>query len=296
MYPFYSFMKKKLSFKPAFSATVITFVVFSIIILIFSFVTYLFVSEIINLYHDNIVFFKKIFTQNNIFDLLSGMNISGDMFFMISNTAFGIVKIVPVSITLLIVSFVFTIYLINNVSDVINSVSNKLSDKNSKMFKRIIDKSRYILRKFVKSYIILYCITFVESLFIFVLIDLDYPLVFAFLTAISDVLPVFGPGTVYIPLAVIKLLYGDFLSAVTLGVFWIIVLLIRQIIEPKILSDTIKINPLIILSALYFSIVSSSIWVLFFIILLTLTYKILVEASVLSPVFSVSDKDNSKDC
>ena len=285
MYPVYIFMKRRLSFKPAFSATVITFFIFSIIVTVLFFLIYLLVSEIVNLYYNNISFFKSIFTENNILDVLNGINLSGEMFSKISNTAFGIVRIIPITITLFIISFAFTVFLLNNLSKIIDTIYNRFSSENKDLFERIVNKSRVIIRKFVRSYLILYFVTFVESLFIFILLDIDYPIVLAFLTAISDLLPILGPGTVYLPISVIRLINGDILSAITLAIFWAIVVVIRQIIEPKIVSGTIKIHPLVILSALYFSIVSSNIWVLFYVVLLFLVYKILVEAQVLQPVF-----------
>lgn len=296
MYPVYIFMKRRLSFKPAFSATVITFFIFSVIIAIISFLAYLLIYEAVNLYYNNVSFFKSIFSENNILDVLGGINLSGEMFSKISNTAFGIVKIIPISITLFIISFAFTIFLLNNLSKIIDMAYNRLSDENKKIFESIINNSRIIIRKFVRSYLVLYLITFVESLFIFILIGLEYPIVFAFLTAVSDLLPILGPGTVYLPIAVIKFFNGDYLSAITLVIFWAIIVIIRQIIEPKIVSGSIKIHPLLILSALYFSIVSSNLWVLFYVILLFLVYKILVEAQVLRPLFFAVSKDNNKEC
>ncbi len=296
MYPVYSFMKKKLSFKPAFSATVITLFIFLLVIALFSFLVYLLIKEALNLYYNNVDVFKSILSGYNFLDVLKGISMSDEMISTISNTAFTILRIIPISITLLITSFVFTIFLINNLSTVIRVMCNKFSDGNRSKIEDVVIKSREILNKFVRSYVVLYLITFVESIFVFILIDLDYPLVFAFLTAVADVLPILGPGTVYLPIAAVRFFYGDVLAAVTLAVFWGIVIIIRQIIEPKIVSDSVKMHPLVILSALYFSIVSSNIWVLFYVILFALVYKILVDADVLLPVFNLKNKDNIKDC
>ncbi len=295
MYPVYSFMKKRLSFKPAFSATVITLFIFSIVISFVSFLIYLLVSEAINLYSNNIVFFSKITSNIDLPDYFKDINISDDMFSKISDTAFGIVKVVPVSITLLIISFVSTVCIINNLTTIKQLIASKLPENVQHSFQKVINSSRQIFRKFIHTYLLLYTLTFVESLFIFFLIDLDYKFVFAFLAAVSDLLPILGPGTVYIPLAIVNALSGKYLSAVALVIFWCIVIIIRQIIEPKILSDNIKIHPLVILSALYFSIVSSNIWVLFYITILVVIYKILVETDVLEPVFDINNNSVVKE-
>ena len=288
-------MKKRLSFKPAFSATVITLFIFSIVISFVSFLIYLLVSEAINLYSNNIVFFSKITSNIDLPDYFKDINISDDMFSKISDTAFGIVKVVPVSITLLIISFVSTVCIINNLTTIKQLIASKLPENVQHSFQKVINSSRQIFRKFIHTYLLLYTLTFVESLFIFFLIDLDYKFVFAFLAAVSDLLPILGPGTVYIPLAIANALSGKFLSAVALVIFWCIVIIIRQIIEPKILSDNIKIHPLVILSALYFSIVSSNICVLFYITIFVVIYKILVETDVLEPVFDINNNSVVKE-
>ena len=295
MYPVFRFMKKKLSFKPAFSATVITLIIFLAVIVVFSFLVYLLIKESLNLYYNNVDLFKNIFSGYNILDVLKGISISDSMLSTISDTAFAIIRIIPISITLLIVAFTCTIYLINNLSSIIETIWNLFARRSKERAYHVIGTAKNILNKFVRSYLILYFITFVESLFIFILVDIDYPLVFAFLTAIADILPILGPGAVYIPFAIIRFLNGDVFTCIVLLIFWGIVVIIRQITEPKIISDSIKIHPLIILSALYFSIVCSSIWVLFYVVIFALVYKILVESKVLKSIFVYRNNDNAKE-
>lgn len=296
MYPVYKFMKKKLSFKPAFSATVISLFIFAIIISIIMFLLYLLVSELINIYNNNREFINMYISDLDLSSIFSDLNIDGDFFSKMSDTAFNIVKIVPVFLTLIIISFAATVYIINSLPDIKNLIECRLSENNAFYFNKIVCKSKDIFKKFIKSYLLLYTLTFIESIFIFALINLDYIIVFAFLTAFFDILPILGPGAIYFPLAIVKVVSGDFLSCITLLIFWAITVIIRQILEPKILSDNIKIHPLVILSALYFSIVSSKIWVLFYVLSFTIVYKILIESQVLSPIFEIRENIGDKDC
>lgn len=296
MYPVYSFMKKRLSFKPAFSATVITLFIFSIVIALIVYLLYLLITETMSLYSNNREIFDEFLSTIDFSETLKGLNISGDMFSKISDTAFSIVRIVPISIALIVISFVSTVCFINNLSFIKQSISSKLPDKYNNNFEHIVSNSRHIVKKFIRSYLILYSLTFIEALFVFKMINLDYVVVFAFLTAVSDLLPILGPGTVYLPIAVVKFISGDYLSALTLLIFWAVTIVIRQIIEPKLISDTIKIHPLVILSGLYFSIVSSNIWVLFYVIIFAVLYKILVESKVLVPIFYSRDTCDNKEC
>lgn len=294
MYPVYSFMKKRLSFKPAFSATVITLSIFSLIISAVMYLVYLLVKESVNLYNNNIKLFDKIFSSIDVSKVLTELNISTDIFNKISDTAVTIVRIIPISITLIIISFVSTITFINHFPDIKYNIISKLPDGKRNDIEILFEKTKVTLKKFARTYLVLYLLTFIESIFIFTLIDLDYRLVFAFLATVSDLLPILGPGTVYLPIAVVKALSHEYLSAITLVIFWGIVIIIRQIIEPKLVSDTIKIHPLVILSGLYFSIVSSNIWILFYVTIIAILYKILIESQILTPIFEHKKEDNSK--
>ncbi len=76
------------------------------------------------------------------------------------------------------------------------------------------------------------------------------PLV-AFAVAFLDALPFFGTGTVLIPWAIIKLLSSDYEIAVGLVILYAVTQVVRQVIQPKIVGDTIGMNPLATLIFMY---------------------------------------------
>lgn len=69
--------------------------------------------------------------------------------------------------------------------------------------------------------------------------------------AFLDFLPVFGTGTVMIPWAVIEILSRDYKMAVGLLIIWWSGQLVRQVIQPKIVGDSIGVPPLPTLFLLY---------------------------------------------
>lgn len=69
--------------------------------------------------------------------------------------------------------------------------------------------------------------------------------------ALLDILPFFGTGTVMVPWAIIKLLSGDYTMAVALVIIWGVGQLVRQIIQPKIVGDSIGVPPIPTLFLLY---------------------------------------------
>lgn len=93
-----------------------------------------------------------------------------------------------------------------------------------------------------------------------VLAKVEYAAVVALGIAILDFFPVFGTGTVLIPWAIIKLLGGDYLSAIILAALWGVGQLLRQIIQPKIMGDSMGVPPLPTLFLLYIGWKISGVW------------------------------------
>ncbi len=82
-------------------------------------------------------------------------------------------------------------------------------------------------------------------------LNVNYAFMFALLIAVLDLLPVFGTGTVLLPWAVIKFIDNDYRTAIGLLIIWGAGQLIRQLIQPKFIGDSIGIKPLPTLFLLY---------------------------------------------
>ncbi len=143
-----------------------------------------------------------------------------------------------------------------------------------------------MLGKYVSSYLVVYFITFLESLLVFFLLGVPYPVVLSIITGIADIIPILGPGTVYLPLAAYMLFQGNYVTAVALVIAWLAITLIREIIEPKIVSSSIEVHPLCMLAALYFALVSGNFLVLIYFTLLFVFYQILKKVGILHPLFT----------
>lgn len=77
------------------------------------------------------------------------------------------------------------------------------------------------------------------------------PLLLAFLIALLDAVPFFGTGTVLCPWSAVCLIQGDYYIGAGLILLYIICLLSRQILQPKIIGDTIGMNPFVTLILMY---------------------------------------------
>lgn len=83
------------------------------------------------------------------------------------------------------------------------------------------------------------------------ILKVKFAFVIAFGIALLDLLPFFGAGTVMVPWAIIKILSTDYQFALGLLIIWGITQLVRQIIQPKIVGDSIGVAPIPTLFFLY---------------------------------------------
>lgn len=82
-------------------------------------------------------------------------------------------------------------------------------------------------------------------------LKIKYVLLISFGIACLDLLPVFGAGTVMLPWAVIRFLTGNYKTAAGLLIIWGLCQIVRQMIQPKIVGDSMGLAPLPTLFLLY---------------------------------------------
>ena len=66
-----------------------------------------------------------------------------------------------------------------------------------------------------------------------------------------DALPILGSGTVMIPWAIISGINGDINLGIAIIVLLIIMSVVRQVLEPKLVSKNIGVHPIFTLIAMY---------------------------------------------
>ncbi len=105
--------------------------------------------------------------------------------------------------------------------------------------------------KMLRGYILIIFITFIELFMGFLILDIPYTATIAFLVAIVDIFPIVGTGTVLIPWAIIDLCIGKTGTGVGLLILYILITVIRNVIEPKIIGDQIGLPAIVTLMAMY---------------------------------------------
>jgi sporulation integral membrane protein YtvI len=106
--------------------------------------------------------------------------------------------------------------------------------------------------KYVRAYLLLLFLTFFELFVGFSILKISYPLLLALLIAIVDILPILGVGAALVPWGLVEiLLFKDIFTGVGLLIIYVIVAIIRQITEPKVVAGSLGLHPLLTLAAMY---------------------------------------------
>lgn len=85
----------------------------------------------------------------------------------------------------------------------------------------------------------------------FTILGVDYGILLALLIAMLDFLPFFGTGIVMLPWAIYQFAVGDYRMGIGLLIAWGVSQLIRQLIQPKLVGDSIGLEPIPTLFLLY---------------------------------------------
>lgn len=105
--------------------------------------------------------------------------------------------------------------------------------------------------RLMKAYLIIISMTFTELIVGFSLLKVSYVLALAAIIAIADILPVVGTGGFLVPWAIYSFVIDDVPRGVGLLVLYVVVLLVRQVLEPKIVGSQIGVHPILTLGSMY---------------------------------------------
>jgi predicted PurR-regulated permease PerM len=131
------------------------------------------------------------------------------------------------------------------------------------------------------SYLLIIMITGVISMIGYLILGIPYALILGLVTAFLDLLPVLGVSAAYIPLAIYYFTQGNMTIPIGLGILWIIVAVGRNIWEPRILSSSLNINPIITIMAIFIGLKLAGIIGMFFLIFMAVGFKVLQTVGVL---------------
>lgn len=124
-------------------------------------------------------------------------------------------------------------------------------DKSKLQVESVLDSLRKSVFGFLRAQLLLSIVTYLITFVGLLMIGTGYPLAIALLIVIVDILPVLGTGSVLVPWAAYMFVTGDLYAGLGLLLLYMVITVVRRIIEPKILGDAVGIGALSTLISLY---------------------------------------------
>ena len=115
----------------------------------------------------------------------------------------------------------------------------------------VMDNLKYAVGGYFKAQFKIMAVVFLMLLAGFSLIGVHFSILLALGIAFLDFLPFFGTGTALIPWAVYKFMVGNYRMAIALLILYAVTQVVRQLIQPKLVGDSMGMNPLLTLILLY---------------------------------------------
>lgn len=166
-------------------------------------------------------------------------------------------KQIPSILTAVLISIIACFFVTCDYDNITSLIKNNVSEEHETAIVRTKRLFGDILGKMFKSYVTIIFITFCEisiGLNILKLIGVyngGYILVISICTALLDILPVLGTGTVLVPWAVISLFTGNYGLGIGLLIVYALITVIRQILEPHLVAMNVGLPPIVTLAGMY---------------------------------------------
>lgn len=209
-----------------------------------------FVNDIINKYNINISSedIKVMLSENS--DTIKNIVIS------VGTTILNFFTSIPTIVMYTVITILATIFMCFDKQYVKNIVKKHVPKVFLEKLKRVFKETCGVAFNYIKAEAKLSLICFVIVLIGFWImklcgIQVDYPTSAAVITGIIDILPLLGAGIVLIPYAIYSFIIGNTAFAIGTILIWLIWAVLKQIIEPKVVSKQMGIHPIFTLIAMY---------------------------------------------
>lgn len=236
------------------------------------------VSDSINVFFSNLI---------NDFDL-SKLNI--DVKSITSSLSSGItgvysvVKNIPSALLSLVIGIIAWIFFTKDYNYIVGFIKCQLPESKKNLLsetKQIFSKT---ILKMLRAYGLIMFITFCELFLGLTILNLigvmdnGYVFMIAIAIAVFDILPVAGSGGILIPWTVVSVILGNYPQAIGLIIIYVVITVIRQYIEPKIVGTSLGVHPIVTLAGLYFGLKLFGFMGMFIVPLTVMTLKAFNDA------------------
>lgn len=169
----------------------------------------------------------------------------------LTNTLTQIVIFVPASIVVLVFVFIAFYFIGKDWERIFNYMQTRTPNavvKKAQAFKKMF---QYRVFGFLRAQVLLMFIASFIVLIGLLILQVDNALTIALIVGVAEILPYLGSGTILIPWTLYMFFTGSISMGIGLAIVYGVTVLVRQAIEPKVLSTSMNLNALAVLISLF---------------------------------------------
>ncbi len=166
-------------------------------------------------------------------------------------TLSGYATLLPGLLIKILLMIISTFFIAGDYDQLAEFVSRQMTEKVKRFLLRVQEYVVGTLLVCIRSYALIMLITFAELSVGLSIIGIPNAILIALGIAIFDILPVLGTGGIMIPWMIIVAIQGDFKLAIALLVLYLVITVIRNILEPKIVGSQIGLHPIVTLVSMF---------------------------------------------
>ena len=158
---------------------------------------------------------------------------------------------IPSALVAIIVTFISAYFFIADREEVLLWAKKIAPDALVTRMTMVVDNFKYAVGGYFKAQFKIMAVVYVLLAAGFLILRVHFAFLLALLIAFLDFLPFFGTGTALLPWVFYKFMMGEYRMVVGLLILYGVTQLVRQLIQPKLVGDSMGLNPLVTLALLY---------------------------------------------
>lgn len=160
-------------------------------------------------------------------------------------------KRIPDVLVGVVIGLLATYFFIADREKLVNMMEVHIPDSLKLRMKQISDQLVFAVGGYFKAQFKIMGVIYVVVTIGLAILKVDYAWLIGFAIAFLDMLPVFGTGTVLCPWALVKLFSGNYMTALGMIILYLVALLAHQLVQPKLVGESVGLDPFAALFFMY---------------------------------------------
>ena len=157
---------------------------------------------------------------------------------------------IPGLLIKIIITVVSSFYIALDYSNVLRVLKRLIPVGQRDFVVQAVGYARTAVLAYIKSYSIMFCLTFLELWIGLLILKVPYTAGLAFGIAVFDLMPILGVGGILLPWGFVALVMGKLPMGIGVIVLYLIIAAVRNAVEPRIVGKHIGLHPLATLVAM----------------------------------------------